>query len=510
MNQKIVVVGAGPAGLTCAWELLQAGYRNVVICEKDIQVGGISKTVRHNGNRIDIGGHRFFSKSNWVREWWEKFLPVHVEEDQTLSLKYQGKELQYPVESSSDNDGDNVMIVRNRLSRIYYNKRFFDYPLKLTPANLAKLGFKKTIMFALSYIRIHLCPIKPERSLEDFFINRFGRKLYLQFFKEYTEKVWGVPCSQISADWGAQRVKSLSILSAVVHAFKDMLGLNKGKKVQTSLIEQFIYPKFGPGQMWEVVAQAVEAAGGQILMQHDVVGINLEEENIKTVTIVDKNGKQTKLECDTLVSTMPVKELVEALNGDLPGEVRDVSGRLQYRDFITVGLLYKKDALREALADNWIYIQEPGVRVGRVQIFNNWSPWMVADDETVWLGLEYFCQEHDDLWTLSKEDMVNLAVSEMKKIGLVNTLDILDNIVVQVPKAYPGYFGDAYKEFDKVRNYLDSVDNLFLIGRNGMHRYNNMDHSMLTAKEAAEQIISGNVDKSKIWNINISDEYHEK
>ncbi|MFT8418373.1 MAG: hypothetical protein ABF636_06020 [Acetobacter sp.] len=352
--------------------------------------------------------------------------------------------------------------------------------------------------------------VKPEVTLEDFFINRFGRKLYLQFFKEYTEKVWGVPCSDISADWGAQRVKSLSILSAVLHACKSALGLDKGKKIQTSLIEQFIYPKFGPGQMWEVVARQIEAMGGRIMMETRVDGIIIENDTVVSVDITGKNGNKTTIPCDVLVSTMPVKELVAATGDYWPENVRKIAKDLQYRDFITVGLLYKESDLVSKLDDNWIYIQEPGVNVGRVQIFNNWSPYMVAKPGTVWLGLEFFCKESDNLWQLGDQEMIRLATLEMKKIRLVTADQALDSIVVHVPKAYPGYFGKSYESFDTIRKALDSVDNLFLIGRNGMHRYNNQDHSMLTAKKAADQIVSGQIDKSEIWQINVGDDYHEQ
>lgn len=486
-DKKIVVIGAGPAGLTLAYELLKANRKNVVVYEADCQVGGISKTVRHNGNRIDIGGHRFFSKSNWVTAWWENILPIDTPADH-----------------------EDVMLVRSRLSRIYYNKQFFDYPLKLTPENLAKLGGKKTILFGLSYIWARLHKITPELTLEDFFINRFGYKLYQQFFKDYTEKVWGVPCSSISAEWGAQRVKSLSILSALAHACKSALGLEKKSKIQTSLIEQFIYPKYGPGQMWETVAHHITEMGGSIILEHRVSKIILEKNRVVSVIVTKKDGQKETVPCETLVSTMPVKDLLAACGDYFPPALRQIAQGLQYRDFITVGLLYKSSELTHQLNDNWIYIQEPGVNVGRVQIFNNWSPYMVAKPGTVWLGLEFFCTEGDKLWTLDEQDMIRLGCSEMHKIGLVSTLDALDSVVVHVPKAYPGYFGESYKSFNKVRAAVDAVENLYLIGRNGMHRYNNQDHSMLTAKEAASQILSDQPDKEKLWQINIGDDYHEE
>ncbi|MCP1243099.1 FAD-dependent oxidoreductase [Acetobacter lambici] len=508
-DEKIVVIGAGPAGLTLAYELLKAGRNNVTVYECDKQVGGISKTIKHHGNRIDIGGHRFFSKSDWVMSWWKSFLPIAATNEQNVTLQYQGKERELLVGPQSPST-DDVMLVRSRLSRIYYNKTFFDYPLKLTPKNLTKLGLRKTIIFGLSYLWGRLDKITPELTLEDFFINRFGRKLYQQFFKDYTEKVWGVPCSSISADWGAQRVKSLSISSVLLHACKRALGLQKKSSTQTSLIEQFIYPKYGPGQMWETVARHITDMGGTILLNHQVNGIAFDNNRVSSIMVKNPDGSQENQKCDVLVSTMPIKDLVVASGNHFSPAVQLIAKNLQYRDFITVGLLYNSSEITRRLNDNWIYIQEPGVHVGRVQIFNNWSPYMVANPETTWLGLEFFCSEGNDLWMLSEQEMIKLACFEMKKIGLVSTLDALDSVVVRVPKAYPGYFGESYKSFGIVRDALNTVENLFLIGRNGMHCYNNQDHSMLTAKEAADQIISGQQDKDKLWKINIDDDYHEE
>ncbi|WP_083196133.1 FAD-dependent oxidoreductase [Pseudomonas sp. AU12215] len=333
--------------------------------------------------------------------------------------------------------------------------------------------------------------------------------LYRQFFKEYTEKVWGVGCDEISAEWGAQRIKSLSILSAVVHALKGLLGIG-GKATHTSLIESFIYPKFGPGQMWEQVAERFVDAGGRLEMRSRVTSVNYQNGRVQSIEYVDERGNAHQCPCNYLISTMPIKDLVRASNGALGEQATSIASALQYRDFITVGLLYKKQELVSPLQDNWIYIQEPGVKVGRVQIFNNWSPYMVADQDTVWLGLEFFCTEVDELWMMSDDALKALAQGEMQEIGLVASASAMDAVVIRVPKAYPGYFGEAYQQFDTLRERLDAVDNLFLIGRNGMHRYNNQDHSMLTAKEAVSQIASGAIDKSRIWAINVDDEYHEE
>ena len=512
LNQHaIVIVGAGPAGLTAALELQAAGQHNITVLETDAQVGGISRTVAHHGNRIDIGGHRFFSKSDWVMDWWRTLLPVAESDDPQAAreLRYQGASAEAPAATARESDHD-VLLVRSRLSRIYFNKQFFDYPLKLNPDTLFKLGAWKTFTFGLSYVWAKLHPRKPENSLEDFLVNRFGRKLYRQFFKEYTEKVWGVPCGEISAAWGAQRIKSLSIVKAITHALKKAFGLGD-KAEQTSLIESFLYPKFGPGQMWETAAQKFTAQGGTLLMQSRVVGIDMTDGRVTGVRYRDGEGNSHALSCTQLLSTMPISELVQAAGEGFAPDARRIASQLSYRDFITVGLLYPRSAIPRQLDDNWIYIQEPGVNVGRVQVFNNWSPYMVADAaNTVWMGLEFFCRDTDQLWAMPDAEMKRLAQDEMRKIGLVTAADALDAVVLRVPKAYPGYFGEAYEKFEQLQAALDAVPNLFLIGRNGMHRYNNQDHSMLTAKEAARQIAAGTVDKAAIWGINVDDEYHEE
>ncbi len=423
-------------------------------------------------------------------------------------LRYQGNSATIPVATASEAD-DDVLLLRTRLSRIYFSKQFFDYPLKLNLETLLKLGPWKTFTFGMSYVWARVNPRRPEASLEDFLVNRFGRRLYRQFFKEYTEKVWGVPCGEISAAWGAQRIKSLSILKAVLHALRRMVGAG-GDAEQTSLIESFLYPKYGPGQMWETAAQRFMARGGRLLMQSRVDQVDIVDGQVRGVAYRDVNDVSHVLPCSHLLSTMPIKELVQASAGAWTQEVRDIAGNLSYRDFITVGLLYPRDAMPRRLDDNWIYIQEPGVNVGRVQIFNNWSPYMVADESTLWLGLEFFCRENDTLWSMDDDALKAMAQQEMVKIGLVNADAAMDAVVLRVPKAYPGYFGEAYRHFDRLQAALDAVPNLYLIGRNGMHRYNNQDHSMLTAREAARQIACGEIDKAKIWAINVDDEYHEE
>ena len=508
--KKIIIIGAGPAGLTAAFELLKNGETDVTIIEQDNQVGGISKTIIHNKNRIDIGGHRFFSKSDWVMNWWINQLPLEATKV-AVNLKYKGQ-IKNKINFSKNNNliknKELVMLIRSRLSRIYYGGKFFDYPLKLNFNTLAKLGFYKTLIFGISYVVSKIKPIKPEKSLEDFFINRFGKLLYLKFFKEYTEKVWGTSCAKISADWGAQRIKSLSITKTIIHALKGIFGLKKND-TQTSLIENFIYPKYGPGQMWETVAEKIINNGGKIKLNSCLNKINIDTNLVKNISY-RKGEKEYELNCSHLISTMPVKDLINASKNRWPLNTINIANKLEYRDFITVGLLYNKENFKEKLEDNWIYIQERGLKVGRIQIFNNWSPYMVANINNIWLGLEYFCNDYDALWKSSDKELKNLAQKEVVKIGIVNSEKALDSIVIKIPKAYPGYFGDSYKNFSVIRENLDEINNLYLIGRNGMHRYNNQDHSMLTAKEAVNQIINKTNDKNKIWSINIDDEYHEE
>jgi protoporphyrinogen oxidase len=512
---RIVIIGAGPAGLTAALELQASGMKNITVLEADSVVGGISRTVNYKGNRIDIGGHRFFSKSDWVMQWWASLLPVEKSlNGQNLSptFQYQGKTRHGFPSGMADAplDEENVMLTRNRLSRIYFNNQFFDYPLKLNLDTFIKLGFKKTTVFGFSYLKAQLKPIAPENSLEDFLVNRFGQKLYRQFFKEYTEKVWGVPCSEISAAWGAQRIKSLSVATALWHALRNLLGMGQGKAAQTSLIESFLYPKYGPGQMWETAADRFRQQGGTLLMDHKVSHIKIEGGKVESLTATTPAGESLSLDAECMISTMPIKELVAASRSAWPDKIQAIAANLQYRDFITVGLLYPLASLPRTLDDNWIYIQEPGVQVGRVQVFNNWSPHMVVTPGHVWLGLEFFCREGEGIWQLSDAELSALGQREMKQIGLVASTQANDSVVIRVPKAYPGYFGTAYEHFAELQKAIDQVDNLFLIGRNGMHRYNNQDHSMLTAKKAVELIVTGNTCKDAIWAVNVDDDYHEQ
>lgn len=523
MKGSIVIVGAGPAGLTAALELRRQTSARVYVLDLDSQVGGISKTVTYRGNRMDLGGHRFFSKSDWVMDWWQEILPVHIDsaEQTGIQLTYQQQTRQFVPQQALQAAPERVLLVRPRLSRIFYNRRFFDYPLKLNATTLSNLGWLRAAGIGASYAHSMMFPRKNEVTLEDFFINRFGQRLYQTFFKDYTEKVWGVPCSKISAEWGAQRVKGLSITKALYHALKSTLPGKTDiaqKATETSLIEKFLYPRLGPGQMWETVAERVHELGGEIRLNCRVIGVQREGARITAVDVHDLiSNDRYSIPCDQLISTMPVAELTKLLKPE-DSQLVEAADRLPYRDFMTAGLIVKREpALRADGAivsqhmppDNWIYIQEPDVRLGRLQVFNNWSPDLVADANTVSLGLEYFCQAGDELWSMQDGAFLDFAARELASIGLLDPRTVVDGTVVRVPKAYPAYFG-GYSEIGRLRGYLDQFPNLYPIGRNGMHRYNNQDHSMLAAKAAVECIVQHSRNKQGIWNVNAEDEYHEE
>jgi protoporphyrinogen oxidase len=509
-----VVAGAGPAGLTAALEMLRRTDILPIVIEADSQVGGISKTVNYRGNRMDLGGHRFFSKSDWVMRWWQEILPVaagDAHQSRALRIHYHGQARDFTSEGLAPATSDAVMLVRERVSRIFYRRRFFDYPLTLNASMINNLGLIEAFRIGISYGWAQLVYRRPEISLRDFLVNRFGVRLYRTFFKEYTEKVWGVSCEQISAEWGAQRIKGLSVARAIAHAMANPFRNSSDtiqKGTQTSLIERFLYPKLGPGQMWEEVARRVTTLGGAIHLRQRIVGIDRVEDKVVSVEVFDDTtGTTRRVPCDHFLSTIAVQDLISMMK---PEDVRvaQVAANLPYRSFMTAGLLLRSMRGRPTPPDNWIYIQEPDVRIGRLQIFNNWSPALVADPNTVWLGLEYFCNQEDDLWTMEDEQFLDFAISELEKIGLIERRDVIGSTLVRVPRAYPAYFG-AYNEFAYLRAYLDRFSNLYPIGRNGMHRYNNQDHSMLSAN-AAVDAISGKISKEVIWNVNADESYHEE
>lgn len=521
MNQKIaIIIGAGPAGLTGAYELVTRTDIKPIVLEATNDIGGISKTVNYKGNRIDIGGHRFFSKSDRVLKWWQNIMPLAgkpAKDDLVLN-----REVPIIPNGPDPEKTDRLMIIRNRLSRIFFLRKFFNYPIALNFETIMNLGFLRTFLIAISYFKTRLFPIKPEKSLEDFFVNRFGKKLYLIFFKDYTEKVWGIPCDKIKPDWGAQRVKGLSITKVLLHALNQILKGKadiKQKKTETSLIETFFYPKYGPGQLWEEVASVIKEKGGDIVKQERVIKVQHEENKIVDVeTINETNANRRKYIGDYFFSSIPVKDLIEAMGDNVTDIVLSVARELKYRDFMTVGLLLKKLKLKnkskmktinDIVPDNWIYIQENDVRLGRVQVFNNWSPYMVKDENTVWLGLEYFCNEGDKLWSKPDDEFAKFAIDELAKINIIEKEHVIDSVVIRMPKTYPAYFG-SYENFHVIRAFTDAFKNLFLIGRNGMHRYNNQDHSMLSAMVAVDNIISGREDKQNIWAVNAEEDYHEE
>jgi protoporphyrinogen oxidase len=520
---KAIIIGAGPAGLTAAYELVTRTEIKPIVLEKSDYMGGISRTVNYKGNRIDIGGHRFFSKSSRVMNWWLRMLPLQALGGGATPIKYRNMESVVKPSAPGPDPAvtDRVMLIRPRKSRIYYLRRFFDYPISLTRSTLLKLGLWRALKIGRSYLRSMLHPIENEKTLEQFFINRFGEELYRTFFKSYTEKVWGVSCDQISAEWGAQRIKALSVRATLRHALKK--AFKKGeddivqKDTETSLIEQFLYPKLGPGQMWEEVARQIKERGGEIRTGCRVDKVVTDAWNVTSLQFTDtETGQPGSLEGDYFFSTAPVQELMRSFDVPPPPNVLEVSDGLVYRDFITVGLLVRSLLIneetpngRKLIADNWIYIQEPDVLLGRIQVYNNWSPFLVAGDGNIWLGLEYFCNKSDEIWALSDTRMVALAVEELSRIGIIDSSDVLDSTVLRMEKTYPAYFG-TYNRFDEIRKHVDRYENLFLIGRNGMHRYNNQDHSMLTAMMAVDGIIAGDTGKARLWELNTEMDYHEK
>jgi protoporphyrinogen oxidase len=514
-RKTAIIIGAGPAGLTAAYEFCQRSSIQPIVIEKSDYMGGISRTVNYRGNRIDIGGHRFFSKSDRVMNWWLNIMPIQAAQG-TQQITYQKQTRTVDVTGNPSAD-DSVMLLRRRKSRIYFLRTFFDYPIRMNGETVRKLGVGKMIRIGLSYLKVVCFPIRDEKNLEQFFINRFGKELYLTFFKSYTEKVWGIPCDQISAEWGAQRIKGLSILKTVSHflksAFRKKSDLSQ-KDTETSLIEQFLYPKLGPGQMWDEVAKRVTERGARILTGHEVSRLRTDENRVVGVDVFDsKLGRTVSIDGDYFFSTMPITELVRGLDATVPQDVREISDGLVYRDFITVGLLLSELKIQDEngglIQDNWIYIQEPDVLVGRLQIFNNWSPFLVSKQDQVWVGLEYFCYETDELWKKTDAEMIELATRELEKIGIIDASKVVDATVLHMPKTYPAYFG-TYDRFSRLREYLDGFTNLFLVGRNGMHKYNNQDHSMLTAITAVDNILAGRENKDNIWSINTEQEYQEE
>ncbi len=514
--KKALVIGAGPAGLTAAYELLTKSKDiEVVVFEESDCFGGISKTVEYKGNRMDMGGHRFFSKIPEVNAWWDHMLPMQgaptyddILLDRSMPLTEGGPD---PEKE------DRVMLTRHRVSRIYFDSKFYDYPISLKPETFINFGFLTTLKVGFSYLAsmIHK---RPEDNLENFYINRFGRKLYSMFFEYYTENLWGRHPSEIDASWGAQRTKGLSI-SAIIRDVFGKLFKVKNRKVETSLIEQFKYPKLGPGQLWDVTAAEIEKLGGTIIKNAKVTKIHKNADNVITSLTYEKDGTEHTVKGDYFISSMPIKDLVSGMN-DVPADPARIAAGLPYRDYMTLGVLVPKLNLQNKtnlktvsniVPDCWVYVQDRTVKLGRFQIYNNWSPYMIKDlEHTVWVGLEYFVNEGDTFWNMTEEEFSRIGVEEMIKLGLISSADeVLDTHMEKVKKAYPAYF-DTYDEIDTLVDYLKSIDNLYCVGRNGQHRYNNIDHSMVTSFETVKNILSGEKDKSNIWSVNTEQEYHEE
>jgi protoporphyrinogen oxidase len=489
-NKRVVIIGAGPAGLACAYKLLQSTGFEVVILEADNQIGGLSKTINNNGSRFDIGPHRFFSKSQEVLSLWQEIMPL----------------------TDEISGGDKVFLTKKRQTRIYYNNKFFDYPIRLNLKNLKKFRFTHLFKSGIDYMWVRISPIKPETSLEDFFINRFGRTLYKTFFKSYTEKVWGLSCQEISSDWGSQRVKALSISRVLFDSLKKLFIRSHSSK-ETSLIEQFYYPSLGAGQMYEILADKVIARGGSILYLSQAIKVETENTDIKSIHFKHKDKVQV-LDLDYLVSSAPVKDLVKMIDVSTENLLA-ISQNLLYRDFIIVALSYRKESADilnmkgDELSDQWLYIHDQKSPIGRLDIFNNFSSKMLKNDAEVLIGAEYFCQENDSLWQKSDEELIKLSVDELERMYIFTSEKFIQGKVHRQIKAYPAYFG-SYKDFPQLKKYLNSFTNLYCIGRNGQHRYNNMDHSVLCGLRAADHIIDPGKSKEDIWNINTEKEYHEK
>lgn len=512
MKKKVVIIGAGPAGLTAAYELLKDKKEeyDVTILEETDCIGGISKTVAYKNNKMDIGGHRFFSKNEEIMNFWKELMPIQGSLSKDDKILHRESKLE---EGGPDPEKeDNVMLIRNRVSRIYYLKNFFDYPISLKAQTFKNMGLKRTLKSGFSYAKTIFYK-RDEKSLEDFYINRFGKYLYQMFFEKYTEKLWGRNPKEISPDWGAQRVKGVSIMAVIKNALKP----KNSKEVETSLIEEFWYPKYGPGELWTALAEKNKELGATIMKNCRATKIISENLKITKIKYIE-NDEEKELDADIVISTMPLKDLINGMGDAVPIDIKGIANGLPYRDFITIGLLLKKMNLKNTtniktlgniVPDCWIYMQEPEVKMCRIQIFNNWSPYLVENpEENIWVGLEYVCSEKDEIWQMSEEKFKDFAINELLKINLIDKEDVKHYHIEKVKKAYPAYF-DTYAQIDELRKYVDSYENLYCIGRNGQHRYNNMDHSMQTAKEAVKNIKENIKDKSNIWNVNIEKEYHE-
>lgn len=520
--ENVVIVGAGPAGLTAAYHLLKKGNNRykVTVLEKSDLVGGISKSISFNGYTVDTGIHRYFSKNDQVNNIWEELIPIQnkLSYDQMLC----NSKVKFKKKGSDPEIDDKSFLIKERKTRIFYENNFYDYPLSISKKTLQNIGFFRLIECSFSYLKAVVFK-KKETSLENFYINQFGKKLYQMFFEDYTEKVWGIHPKNISADWGAQRTKGLSIFSLVFDIIKRKMKLKNNKNSKVSLIEKFYYPKLGSGQMWNVMKDEIIAMGGRVILSSNINHILFNNGKISEIEYLkDKSIK--KLKCDKLISSMPIKDLITLINEEkkVPSNVYDAAINLPYREFMSVCLVLKrinwvndtkKKNVQNIPFDSWIYIQNPTVKLGRIQIFNNWSPYIFNKKEeckeNILIGLEYFCSENDDFWNMEDKDFINYAIDEIIKIKLISSKnDVISSRRIKIKKAYPAYFG-SYNRIGNIKEYLDSIENLYCIGRNGQHRYNNMDHAMLTGIKVASNIINNIKKKDNIWNVNTEKSYHE-
>ncbi|MBQ4084243.1 MAG: NAD(P)/FAD-dependent oxidoreductase [Alphaproteobacteria bacterium] len=516
--KKAIIIGAGPAGVTAAYELLNGSDIQPIIYEKENYIGGISATREVAGNKVDLGPHRFFTKSDRVLNLWQEILPLQGKPT------FDDVELEHNPELSKDENApdpektDKVLLKRNRLTRIYYLKKFFDYPVTLSMNTIFGLGLFKMIKIGFSYGK-SLVFKKKETNLENFLINRFGKELYLTFFKDYTEKLWGISCSEISAEWGAQRIKGISISKIFMEILSKMFSGKKHKTKETSLIDAFFYPKLGAGQMYEEIARTAVSKGAEIHLGKTVKKINVKDGKVVSVVVADKDGKEEEVFGDYFLSSMPIQELITDMGDAVPEEVRAVSDGLLYRDLRLGAVVLKKLTIKNKTAiktyndiipDVWIYIQEKGVKMGRMEIINNFSPYLMKDVKNeVCLTLEYFCNEKDDIWKMSEDEFLSLIMTELEKMGIADKKNFISGTSFKIYKAYPAYFG-SYKDFGKIKDFLNTIGNLYPMGRNGMHHYNNMDHSVLSAMITADNIKKANPDKETIWLLNTEKEYHEE
>ena len=519
--KKVIIVGAGPAGLTAAYKLLKESKDyEVIILEKSYKLGGISRSVNVNGYIFDTGIHRFFSKNSEINNIWEEILPIQGKPSyDDLKLN---RVKNYSEYGPDPEKLDKVMLIKDRVTRIYYGKKFYDYPVSLNKTTIKNMGFLNIVLVGFSYLKS--CIFKrDEKSLEDLYINKFGKKLYNMFFKNYTYKVWGIKPSEISPDWGEQRVKGISIKEILKDIIRKKFRKKNKENTETSLIESFIYPKLGTIQMWDEMALKIKEMGGKIYLNSSCIGITLKNNQVKEIEYL-KDGNIIKEKVDIFISSMPIKDLFLSLKGiKVPKKIFDIATNLPYRDFMSVCLVVNKLKLKNntkfktinnIIPDSWIYIQEPEVLLGRVQIFNNWSPYIFKNkkdiENKVMLSLEYFANSDDKYYNMLDQDFIEFAKNEAIKIGLIDVnVKVEESVRIKIPKAYPAYFG-TYKDISQVINYLNKIKNLYCIGRNGQHRYNNMDHSMLTGIEVVNIILNNIKTKDNIWKVNTEKEYHEK